>query len=114
MDNATDFIIGQVANAQSSQAAQLAAAINDAIEGYREHSTNGGSFCVNATYEDGEFAAQCSFEPDYAMVVLYDQGTADDVVASLFGMRNEGELCRLAGLMLSEGWVDGYEGGAAQ
>ncbi|EPL2117093.1 TPA: hypothetical protein MCU09_005651 [Klebsiella pneumoniae] len=106
-----DFIIGQMANAESEQAAKLAFAIREAITEYKENGgDNENSFSVDAKYENGEFKAQCSFSEDMTMTVMYYEGSDNEVVKSLFNLQNESELCRLAGLMLSNGWVSGFNG----
>lgn len=106
-----DFIIGQIANAESEQAVMLAFAIREAISEYKENGgDNENSFSVDANYNDGEFNAQCSFSEDMSMTVMYYEGTDNQTVESLFNLQNEKELCRLAGLMLSEGWVSGFNG----
>lgn len=106
-----DFIIGQIANAESEQAAKLAFAIREAISEYKENGgANESGFSVDAQYCDGEFNAQCSFSEDMSMTVMYYEGTDNEMVDSLFNLQNEKELCRLAGLMLSEGWVSGFKG----
>lgn len=106
-----DFIIGQIANAESEQAAKLAFAIRKAITEYKENGgENNNGFSVDATYDDGEFIAQCSFSEDMTMTVMYYEDSDNEVVKSLFNLQNEREICRLAGLMLSNGWVSGFNG----
>lgn len=106
-----DFIIGQTTNAESEQAAKLAFAIREAITQFKENGgENENAFSVDAQYEDGVFTAQCAFYEDYNMTVMYSEDTDDNTVESLFDLQGEKELCRLAGLMLSEGWVSGYNG----
>lgn len=104
-----DFIFGQIFNADSEQAALLAHAIRESIKEYKDNNgENENGFSVDAQYEDGKFIARCTFSEDYNMTVMYYTEGNDEVVASLFNLQNENELCRLAGLMLSEGWVAGY------
>ncbi|RMG71283.1 MAG: hypothetical protein D6711_15610 [Chloroflexi bacterium] len=111
METIKDFIIGQIANTESAQAARLAHAIKKAISEYKEAGgENGKAFSVNAQYVEGEFNAQCSFEENFEMTVLYCEDTDNDTVSSIYELQNDEELCRLAGLMLSEGWVSGYNG----
>lgn len=112
MNNAIqDFIIGQFANAESEQAAKLAFAICNAIKEFKENDgENENAFSVDAQYENGEFTAQCAFSENMSMTVMYYENTDNDTVASLYDLHNEKELCRLAGLMLSEGWVSGFNG----
>lgn len=112
MDNTIqDFIIGQITNAESAQAANLAIAIRAAIIEFKENGgENENSFSVDAQFEDGEFTAQCAFSEVDSMTVMYQEGTDGEIVASLFGLQNDKELCRMAGLMLSEGWVPGFRG----
>ncbi|EXU75335.1 hypothetical protein ABW286_05235 [Erwinia papayae] len=109
--NIQDLIIGQIADAESEQAANLAFAIREAIAEYKDNGgDNENSFSVDAKYNDGEFNAQCSFSEDMSMTVMYYVGTDNETVQSLFNLQNEKELCRIAGLMLSEGWVSGFNG----
>ncbi|MGC6233430.1 hypothetical protein VU677_22080 [Hafnia paralvei] len=110
-DTIQDFIIGQIANEESEQAAKLAFAIREAIKEYKENAGyNKNSFSVDAQYEHGEFNAQCSFSEDSTMTVMYYEDTDNITVNSLFNLQNEKELRRLAGLMLSQGWVSGFKG----
>lgn len=44
------------------------------------------------------------------MTVMYYEDTDNITVNSLFNLQNEKELRRLAGLMLSQGWVSGFKG----
>ncbi len=106
-----DFIIGQIANAESPQAAKLALAIRDAIRQYKEAGgENHHAFSVGARYEDGEFVADVDFDESNEKIIMYYAHTDDETVDALYecGPEAEHELARLAGLMLSEGWVDGY------
>jgi hypothetical protein len=106
-----DFIVGQISNAESEQAAKLAFAIREAITDFKGNGgENENSFSVDAQYGDGEFTVQCAFSEDMSMTVMYYGDTDNETVASLFNLQNEKELCRLAGLMLSEGWVSGFNG----
>jgi hypothetical protein len=106
-----DFIIGQIANADSEQAAKLALAIGEAITEFRENGgENENSFSVDAEYDGGGFTARCAFSEDVSMTIMYHEDTDNKTVASLFNLQNEKELCRLAGLMLGEGWVSGFNG----
>lgn len=108
---AEDFVIGQIANAGSEQAAQLAFAIREAIVEYKENGEeNKTGFSVDAQFDDGEFSAECSFYADLEMTVMYYEDSDNETVGSLFNLKNDEELCRLAGLMLSEGWVSGFNG----
>ncbi|EBQ8762714.1 hypothetical protein BKM35_22015 [Salmonella enterica] len=111
MNTIQDFLIGQIANAGSEQAAKLAFAIREAIKVYKENGgDNKNGFSVDAQYDDGEFTVQCSFSENMSMTVMYCEGTDNETVESLFYLHNEKELCRMAGLMLSEGWVSGFKG----
>lgn len=106
-----DFIKGQKANAESDQSAKLAYAIREAIIEYKESGEeNENGFSVSAQYNDGEFSAECSFCSDTDMTVMYCENSDNKTVESLFNLKNDEELCRLAGLMLSEGWVSGFNG----
>ncbi|EFR6141912.1 hypothetical protein HYK36_004299 [Salmonella enterica] len=106
-----DFIIGQIANAESEQATKLAFAIREAIKTFKENGGNNhNSFSVDAQYNDGEFNAQCTFSENISMTVMYYEGTDNNTVQSLFNLQNDEELCRMAGLMLTEGWVLGFKG----
>ena len=106
-----DFIIGQITNSGSEQAAMLAFAIRESISEYKENGgSNENSFSVDAQYRDGEFNAQCNFSEDLSKTVMYWENTDNEIVESIFKLQNEKELCRLAGLMLSEGWVSGFNG----
>ncbi|MCO7246381.1 hypothetical protein [Halomonas sp. Mc5H-6] len=100
------FIAGQIANAESPQAAKLAYAIKKAIVEFKEEGgENEGSFSVNSTYEDGDFEAEVDFKPNYNMTVMYEDEV--ETVSRLYALTWDEELCRLAGLMISEGWVEG-------
>lgn len=110
LETIQEFIVGQIANAGSPQAAQLAFQIRQAIQEYKENGgENENSFSVDAQYNEGEFTAQVNFAEDHQMTIMYGEDTSNETVASLFDCSNEQELCRLAGLMLSEGWVEGYQ-----
>jgi hypothetical protein len=110
-DTISDFIIGQIANAESPQAAQLAAAMRDAIIEYKENGgENENAFAVEAEYEDGEFSARCTFTEHANYLIMYYEGTDDAQVESLFNMTDDTELCRLAGMMLTQGLVPGFNG----
>lgn len=111
VDTIRDYVAGQLANAESVQAAQLAAAIREAIVKYVDNGgENGGAFSVDAQYDAGLFSVQLDFAEDYSLTVLYQTGTDSGTVASLYNGSNDDELCRLAGLVLSEGWVEGFNG----
>ena len=100
------FIAAQIANAESPQAALLANAIKKAIIEFKEDGgENEGAFSVNATYEDGSFEAEVDFKPNYNMTVMYEDEV--ESVSRLYALTWDEELCRLAGLMISEGWVEG-------
>lgn len=108
---AGDFIAGQLANAASPQAAQLAHAILEAITTCKaDGGENAGAFSVDAGYENGEFTATVSFHEDSRLTIMYGEGTDPVTVGALYMQlpEVEPELCRMAGLMLSEGWVAGY------
>ena len=106
-----DFIAGQNANTDSPQAAALAAKIKEEIKQFIENGgENENAFSVDAQYEDGIFSAQCDFTKNTNMIVMYEPETDNETVQSLFDLRNDEELSRIAGLMLSEGWVKGYKG----
>ncbi len=109
-----DFIAGQIANAESPQAARLAYAIREAIREYKaEGGENEDAFSVDAFYdpEEREFRARVSFSERPDMIIMYQEHTDSDMVRALYNEdpKAEEELCRLAGLMLSEGWVEGYK-----
>lgn len=106
-----DFIAGQAANADSPQAARLAYLFKTEIRRLREaREENQHALSLDAKYENGEFQARAAFREDYTMTILYktdsDNATVDAIYSGLPEADNE--LCRLAGLMLSEGWVEGY------
>ncbi|MCD0280444.1 hypothetical protein JWH04_16160 [Xanthomonas melonis] len=106
-----DFIAGQLVNTDSQQAAQLAHAIREAITTYKaDGGENAGAFSADASYEDGEFTATVSFHEDSRLTIMYVEGTDPVTVGALYQQlpEVESELCRIAGLMLSEGWVAGY------
>ena len=106
-----DFIFGQIANTDSPQAAALATKIKEEIKQFKEDGgENENAFSVDAQYEDGDFVVQCDFTKNTNMIVMYEPDTDNETVQSLFELQNDEELCRLAGLMLSEGWVEGYKG----
>jgi len=114
-DSIDDFIIGQLVNEESEQAAKLASAIRESIQTYQANGgTNENAFSVDAQYEDGEFQAECTFTEETRLIVMYWRDTDNATVESLFNLENDQELCRLAGLMLSEGWVKGYNTGETQ
>lgn len=105
-----DFIAGQIANAESPLSVKLAMAMRTAIAEARESGAeNCNAFSVDAIFEDGEFIVAVAFTEDRRKTILYEENT-DAVVNSLWlGLPEaDEELARLAGLMLSEGWVSGY------
>lgn len=105
-----EFIAGQIANQNSPQAAALACAMTQAIIEYKARGgDNENGFSANAFYEDGVFTAKVSFYENYNMTVLFGEDTDNEMVAELYELRGKEELARLAGLMLSEGWVEGYQ-----
>ncbi|MDH0423659.1 hypothetical protein [Delftia tsuruhatensis] len=106
-----DFLVAQEANASSPLAAKLALALREAIRAYREDGNDSrNAFSADASYSAGEFDVAVSFKEDSRMTILYHEDT-DPIVQSLWlGLPEaEEELARLAGLMLSEGWVEGYK-----
>ncbi|MFC0708814.1 hypothetical protein ACFSVK_19475 [Azorhizophilus paspali] len=111
-DTLGDFIAGQIANTNSPQAAMLTAAIKREIERQREAGIeNENALSLDARYEDGDFEVRVAFREDYTMTVMYAEDTDNVTVGAIYlGLvEADDELCRLAGLMLSEGWVKGYD-----
>ncbi|WP_124625753.1 hypothetical protein [Burkholderia sp. Bp9012] len=106
-----DFVAGQIANASSTQAARLAHAFKAEIRRLREDGVeNEHALSLDAKYEDGEFTVRVAFNENYTMTVMYQASSDDATVGAIYlGLAEaDDELCRLAGLMLSEGWVKGY------
>ena len=106
-----DFLAAQEANATSPLTAKLALALREAIRAYREEAGDSrNAFSADATYSAGQFDVRVSFKEDAGMTILYHEDT-DAIVQSLWlGLPEaDEELARLAGLMLSEGWVGGYQ-----
>ena len=105
----SNFIKQQMESNEALPSQQLAFEIRRSIKEYRR---NGGgnlnALSVDAKFEDGKFYAKCSFSEDYNMTVMYQQDTDNDTVSDLFNGNNDNELRRLAALMRSEGWVEGY------
>ncbi|MGV6475555.1 hypothetical protein [Azotobacter beijerinckii] len=111
-DSIGDFIAGQIANTNSPQAARLAAAFKREIERQREEGIeNENALSLDARYEEGDFVVRVAFHEDYTMTVMYGKDTDNVTVGALYLGLDEAddELCRMAGLMLSEGWVEGYD-----
>ena len=111
MKNATiqNFLVGQFLDTTSDQSIKLASAIRESIQAFKENGgENKNAFSVDAQYEYGEFIAQCDFSENLNMTIMYCEDGDNEAVASLFNLQDEFELCSLAGLMLSEGWVQGF------
>lgn len=109
IDNIKSFISDQIFNAESEQSARLAYAIREAIKAFKESGgENENAFSVDAQYENGEFSAQCDFNENFNMTIMLHEDTDNKTVDSLFNLENDKELCRMAGLILSEGWVEGW------
>ena len=110
------FVSDEIANANSDAATKLAAKLRQAVADFREDQAPTfidcgvplNAFSCDASWGNGEFRAQVSFVEDDGMTIMYRAGSDDVTVQAIWDGRADDELCRLAGLMLTEGWVAGW------
>lgn len=111
------FIADEMSNANSDAATKLAAKLRQAVTEFRDEKAPlyadlglpFNAFSCDAVWADGTFSARVSFIDDDGMTIMYRAGSDDVTVQAIWDGRGDDELCRLAGLMLTEGWVEGWQ-----
>ena len=86
---------------------KLTKAIRESIIEYKENGgLNENAFSLNARIENDTIIAECSFNEDYNMTIMYGTNTDNDTVASLYHLQNNDEMERLAFVMLDNEWIE--------
>ena len=89
---------------------KLSTAIRIAIDDYKEQGgDNHHAFSVNARFEEGGFLAECDFDRNHTMTIMYEEDAALEVTKLFENTEDSDEiLSHLAGIMFEYNFVDDW------